>query len=583
MGVTRIPNKQRPRHIGKYIVVASGLAVVGAVVGVGACMSRLELIEYPVPVQANVDMDVVDIHTHFFNHCDLSLQAVIEKFNVGDKSMSGKLALYFAKRFREQAGACDDEITRVQGSTTLEQRRIPRRRLHEIDLLRAAASDRLALAHRYFDMYPEVALTTPSLVDSDGWLNDPENGPPIASWERRHELQRELAGTLNEEFGYVRVLPLAGFNPMWAVDVDCAGDGVMDHDECNHHWSWRNAAAHGPAYMEQFTKLFDSTAGSNPPFVGVKIYPSNGFSPAPHCTRVATRWKEMQAAGHRECQRCDPGRRQATCHCNEIAEIVAMAPIREAVKWQGLPSPPAGSGCSEIHEMLMDGLRDEPIAQVKYEDVQHVHDADYSTVEMQVTLVAFLRLSAEIDRVMDEFYAMTAQLDLPILTHASPEGFALDDDYWEFGSTLDWERALDERRLADRRILLAHAGGPASQDGSFFTDVMAFIGRNPNIFIDLAASDADQWREHIEDLERRSSQIVYGSDFWMTTQDTDTTEFLRKHSKLFFAGRDAYLRTNAVDFLAPQGSGNRNRICAHVRARGLSLAPKLEFLCTNGD
>lgn len=266
--------------------------------------------------------------------------------------------------------------------------------------------------------------------------------------------------------------------------------------------------------------------------------------------------------------------------CNEVAREVAVAPFRETWQWKGLPAPKSG-GCKALHDALIAELGKHPQSEIdgiKFggRTADNIETADFSELENRIQLIGFLRLSAEIDRVMLEFYEMTRAEDLPIIAHASPAGFALDDQYYEYGLAKEWERAL-KTVAKDQRVLLAHAGGPPTSDRHETSDhdeVLKLLAKYQTVFIDLSANDATKWRSSASTLHNEhADQVVYGSDFWMTTREGDTAAFLREHRKLF-SPSDAYMGDNAILFLAPgKESRNRTRICTYAKGR---LAPLLE-------
>lgn len=237
-----------------------------------------------------------------------------------------------------------------------------------------------------------------------------------------------------------------------------------------------------------------------------------------------------------------------------------------------------------MHDSLMRSLSREDVKKLsdpckfgKFGTVKHPKNADYSKLETRVSLIAFLRLSAEIDRVMAELYKMTARLDLPIIAHASPEGFALDDDYYKFGKGSEWQSAMSAPGgpSTTQRILLTHTGGATKKKKNFFEDVARLLASSPNIFADLSAHDAKDWAWRKDKLKQVESSIVYGSDFWMTMRNADIDDFLHGHRRLFDEP-NGYLRDNALNFLAPAGSGNQARICNYARGR---LAPAIDSIC----
>lgn len=534
----------------------STLALVPCLAFASSCALSPETYELPT-LEQPVTADVVDIHAHFFNFCDLPQQALRDKFHVDDqgamRSIAGAGGAVFIKKRgneAERVAICND-VLQAQGA-----RRLMEGKYKFIDFARAAVSDRLAIASAYFRLFPEVGLVTPSMVDPDGWLNNPNDLPPSAGWDVRHKMLRELAEHINDENQTIRVLPIAGFNPMRGVTIDCGKTlEFADAERCEAEWAWRASGPAGDAYLRAFEALFDPADGGLP-FVGIKIYPSTGFSPSSHCDEIAKRWPN-----------------------GGFAAFVAMAPIRNPEQWEALPEPADTSGCYEAHRELMEKLRNDAgaVARERFGGRDaYLPGADVDDIRIQIQLVAFLRLSAEIDRVMAEMVTMAERLDLPIIAHASAEGFALDDEFYQYGSPCEWEPTLAAHpRL---RVLLAHAGGSKHEgkkkERSFFDDVADLVQRNRNVYVDYSNRPSGEWSD------TDATRAVYGSDFFMMTLGGRSAGYLESHNRMFDSPQetDAYMRGNAIDFLAGATvdtpyTGNRARICNYAQRVGMTHAP----------
>lgn len=505
--------------------------------------------------------DVIDVHAHFFNYCDLPEQALKDTFHVNDRGVFRAIGSAVGRHFLRKRGRDAERkdlckvVTNSRGAE-----RLRADEYHLIDFPRAAASDRLAIVASYFEHFPSVALVTPSMVDPDGWLNNANSLPPEPQWDARHHRYQDLAKHVNDETKMIRVLPIAGFNPMRGVTIDCTKGEFSAPEDCEAAWDWLNKSGpSGHKYLGAFEQLFQLRDGA-PPFVGIKVYPSTGFSPSSHCDEVAKRWPD-----------------------DDYSSFVAMAPIRNAWEWEGLPAPAETSGCHAAHEALMKKLRARArkVGRIRtFGKEKNMVDADDDELRVQIQLVGFLRLSAEIDRVMADMYDLAERLDLPILAHASPEGFALDDQFYQYGYPCEWEATVDAYPRV--RFLLAHAGGSphgekkGKENKSFFPQVADFVKRKKNVYVDYSNRHGYDWPDAVAD------QAVYGSDFFMMTLGGKSGGYLQSHETLFSspAEVDAYMRGNAIAFLMGPHvnipyTGNRERICNYAKSVGLEFAPAI--------
>lgn len=540
------------------------------------CEMQMRPFTLPTATETSPDA-IIDIHAHFFSFlCDFPPAAAGETLHVGDRWAMKRIVSRAAGGFKKKRGAPRDwealcrDVDASKGAT-----RLMRDDYGRVDFARAAVSDRRAIAAAYFELFPQVALVTPSMIDADGWLNNPNALPTTESWKARHRLQQALAKSINDEYGFVRVLPIAGFNPMRGVRVDCSKPlRYATAGDCNDQWRWQRVTGpRGDAYLRAFEHMLRPRTGGLPPFVGIKIYPSLGYPPTPICEQVGAAWR-TSSKDFVSCEDFDTRGDYAVCRA---AAAVAMAPIRNPEAWEGLPVPGRTSGCRAIHDALMARLFEGDVRQVEFWGTEkNVVEADYSQLRNKIQLVAFLRLSAEIDRVMAEMLTMANALDLPIIAHASPEGFALDDDFFENGYPEPWEATL--ARYPNLRVLFAHAGGSElegkKKDDAFFDAVSCLQRNHPRVFVDYSNRHGKAWPDAV------ATRAVYGSDFWMMTLGGKSKNYLESHRNLFPnpADAQAYLSGNAIDFLAPPHSPNRRRICSYAKAHG-GLATTLQPLC----
>jgi hypothetical protein len=542
------------------------------------CLMRTKPYSLPAVDPATPEA-VIDIHAHFFNFlCDFPPTAAGDPFHVGDKKLAKKIVASAAESFKKKRGDPSDweRICNCVGSSK-GATRLTAGDYGVVDFARAAVSDRRAIAASYFQLFPEVMLVTPSLIDADGWLNDPNQMPTVRKWRDRHFHQQQLTQAINEHYGFVRVLPIAGFNPMRGVEIDCRKPLEYTTEcACENQWAWRHhGGSEGGDYLAEFSSMLKEPGV---PFVGIKIYPSLGYHPTPQCEWIGEAWQILKQ-DLASCDDPDTRDEYAVCH---IAAAVAMAPIRNPEAWEALPVPAETSGCRAVHDALVRGWFEGNVQDVRFGGTEeNIEYSDYGELRSQVQLVAFLRLTAEIDRVMADMMRMANDHDIPILTHASPEGFALDDGFFEYGFPEQWEGVLET--YPNLRVLFAHAGGSMTEgkkkEDSFFDAVRCLQRHHPRVYVDYSNRHGRAWETPSASCGGASTRAVYGSDFWMMTlggKSGKSKGYLESHRDLFPSPQDtAYMYGNAINFLAPEKGDARKRICNYAKSVGLEFAPAI--------
>lgn len=429
---------------------------------------------------------VADVHAHFFNGLDFSASFAWYQTPGGSflRWVADQLARYKKRVHRqyELYSYLEADVLTEPFETSAGLRQGPddyrRGQAHPkvvksgVHFLEAALSARLSVVFTYFDFFPEVDLVTPLFLDSDGWAhlggrrNDRSGKPRPLDVFLRHEVQTLIADAANRQYG-LRVFPVAGFNPLRAIEPNCNSLKEDDDAEmCRDFW---RELSYGKKFVQNFAKLIEASPGVSGGFVGAKIYPSLGYYPANNCELALARalaegtskpsskktnvtWSVFAETGYDA----------PSGHWNALLRTLPYAPLGQRFQWEGLPKPKEPSKCAVVHghvtkerQRLQKQMRDPPTCGYKYPGWRRPKVKAYckwAELEMR------LRLAAELDRVMDEFWEKMAELEATVVVHASMVGAKLGAQFHKYGDADAWAHALKDNEVRRTSLLLAHAG-----------------------------------------------------------------------------------------------------------------------------
>ena len=431
---------------------------------------------------------VADVHAHFFNGKDFTVSfAWYQATELRD--LASALARYRKNRSQQHElytsvpDAHYDAPFTITEALTQSPAEFGQSKIKDgVKFLEAAVNGRVEMIQAYFTFYPEVELVFPLFLDTDGWAHlggrdDDFAGKPEPLDILRHEVQLLTADLVNAHDG-LRVLPVAGFNPLHGVVADCGQVTTIEADDsdkvrkrkektlklCRDFWF---ELSHGAGYVETFSELIaqpgpDGTEVSGG-FVGAKIYPSLGYYPAHNCEFATQKALADWGGGVDWDDVAVDNIGQPVGHWRDLASTLPRAPLGQAHQWQALPRPDPASACAWPHQVVsaerqrlaQDFVLGVPGCGSKYPNAKSTKErayCDWANLEMR------LRLAASIDGVLDEFWTTMAELEAPVVAHASMEGAKLGALNHRYGDASVWQSLLaSDPRVQATPLLLAHA------------------------------------------------------------------------------------------------------------------------------
>jgi len=470
---------------------------------------------------------VVDPHVHLLTARDFPSEGVVLE-SQGVKSKFGRWLVAGFVRLPKRYTPVDSQLApegRAFAVFSPETRRMPRIDVGwlksfwagNLRLAGGATKSRTDKALLLFHLYPEVDLFTPILVDFDGWAGREADQSPLPV---RIRALSNIADAVNARFPGL-MHPVVAVNPLRMIEES-------------------------PYYVEGYREMI-AQAVFRFGFVGIKIYPSNGFRPA----------------------------RNGELPSDLLPKPSKLSDFRIG----GAPIDTAASVVGEL-------TRDERKRYRRY-------------------------LAYRIDEELEWLYAFAERNEVPIFTHSSEVGVALGRDFSElYGRPEYWAPVLwDHPHLRlnlghfgkGRQII--DGAGRSPQSSCFdeagwesgvtqceWLDASIFLVSSfPNVYVDTShdgvssedfglyiySLSLEMKRNHV--LRRR---VMYGSDFYMLVQDKNYFDYFDRYSESLDIYLEQYradiLGTNAVRYLGLDSGKNRSRLRDYYRNRRYKLPTWLE-------
>jgi hypothetical protein len=400
----------------------------------GGRVESLPVTEIPSSKRTDVAGLVIDAHSHAFNACDFPtpVSAFADRF-VG--SRAGLVGKWFANLLvasprcvqepwgdpptnqgerdlvasamrNRIEGSCDDDRSRPVGHCTT------------VDYLRASGwadkirrgvapyshsrADQIAAMIR---LYPRIDVFTPSLVDFHGFLY-------AETYDRRslYDWMKQISAIADavNSIAPGKVHPVVPYNPLRQIQFSwCPA-------EHNRDGSCPQPEQLNPLYDPDYlTRL--AAAFANDGFVGIKMYSPTGFKPAGNCAALT---KQKRIADD-----SDP------------AEVLPWAPLTVNLSIT-LPTDEQRSSLAARCPCL--------------------EGSDWSELETR-KLQQRAYVACLMDLAADDLYGLAESWHVPIMTHGTPEGAALEKDYAWFARPEFWVPALAAHPWL--KLSFAHFGG----------------------------------------------------------------------------------------------------------------------------
>ena len=205
---------------------------------------------------------------------------------------------------------------------------------------------------------------------------------------------------------------------------------------------------------------------------------------------------------------------------------------------------------------------------------------------------------ADLDRWNKAFFDFCLLHDAPIFLHCTPMGFESVTGYGRIMADPQyWKSILQDPAYARLRVCFGHAGGTGLWFGgdpvstAFGAEVVRWCETYDNVYCDagfwetlLTDDGVTKLRGNLTDLfaahPKLARKLVYGTDWFMVTQEEKFPEYLARMARVFDTPalapyRDGFFSGNEARFLKLDELAQDPRLPAPTRARLASLVAQL--------